>query len=394
MNKGIYKQMVEVVDNSIKRRLQVEIRKELQNVLDYWKTNTIDNLEGGFFGRVDSKGNVVPKAPKGIILNARTLWSFSAVCNQEVIEDNEAFANRAYQYLKYFFKDKETSAVYWELYYNGKPIDKTKNTIAQAYTILGLSEYYKLSKKEEVKTWAVNLFEFVEKELKSSDGSYLNEEFKEGVQDKVKKLGTYLHLLEGYSALYKVYDNDELGKRITYLLETIVNKFWKNDKYLVLEFDEQWVNISKTISFGHNAEVPWMLLDIARSLGYKKYEEIIVEKMKHSIANFLNEAVTFDGAVLTGKNIASKELDVELNWWVQTEAMLAFDTLYKETKKEEYLISLNKVWYFVKDNFIDNDNGEWHSKITGNWERSEHKVAMWKTPYHIVRMCLNVVSDI
>ena len=37
-----------------------------------------DEKEGGFFGRIDGKNNVIAGAPKGAILNARILWSFSA----------------------------------------------------------------------------------------------------------------------------------------------------------------------------------------------------------------------------------------------------------------------------------------------------------------------------
>lgn len=381
------------LENSVEEALQIEIKKTLENVLDYWTTHTIDDLEGGFVGEIDSKGNIIKKAPKGIILNARILWSFSAVLNQSFTDaSNEACANRGYQYLKYFFKEKQTSGVHWELNNEGNPIDKTKKTIGQAYTVLALSEYYIFSKKEEVKIWAVDLFEFIEKKFKVSDGSYLNEETKDGVLDKTKTLGTYLHLLEGYTALYRIHKNEALEKRITYLFETIVNEFWKNDNFLVLEFDENWKNVSKTISFGHNVEVPWMLLEIAKTLEGEKYVNVILKKMQQNIASFLKEAITIEGTVLAGRNIVSGKLDYDLNWWVQTEAMLACYTLYKETDKKKYIDNFNRIWNFTKNNFIDYDNGEWHSKITEEGEKFENKVTMWKTPYHIVRMCLNIIS--
>ena len=381
------------LDSCIEETLQIEIKKTLENVLNYWTTHTIDDLEGGFVGEVDGKGDIVKKASKGIILNARILWSFSAVLNQSFTDTaNESCANRAYQYLKYFFKDKQTSGVHWELNYDGNPINKTKKIIGQAYTILALSEYYVFSKKEEVKNWAVELFEFIEKKFKVSDESYLNEEIKDDILDKTKTLGTYLHLLEAYTALYRVYRKETLEKRIIYLFETIVNKFWKNDNFLVLDFDENWKNISKTISFGHNVEVPWMLLEVAKNFESNKYVNVILKKMKQNISSFLKEAITNKGAVLSGRNVVTKKLDYELNWWVQTEAMLACYTLYKETDKKEYIDNFNRIWNFTKNNFIDYDNGEWHSKITEKGNKLENKVAMWKTPYHIVRMCLNIIS--
>lgn len=381
------------LESCVEETLQIEIKKTLENVLDYWITHTIDDLEGGFVGEIDSEGNIIKKASKGIILNARILWSFSAVLNQSFTDAaNKACANRAYQYLKYFFKDKETSGVHWELNYDGNPIDETKMIIGQAYTVLALSEYYVFSKKEEVKIWAINLFEFIEKRFKFIDGSYANEEIKKGVFNKTKTLGSYLHLLEAYTALYRIYKNEELEKRITYLVETILYKFWKKDNYISLEFDENWNDTSKTISFGHNVEVSWMLLEIVKSFKNDKYVSVVFKKMKNNITSFLKEATTFEGAVLSGKDIVSKKVGAELNWWVQIEAMLACYILYRETGKKNYITSFNKIWSFIKDNFIDKDNGEWHSKITEKGEKLEAKVAMWKTPYHIVRMCLKITT--
>ena len=59
--------------------LSKELREELeQNILPFWMNRMIDQRNGGFLGRIDGCGNLVPDAEKGAILNARILWAFAA----------------------------------------------------------------------------------------------------------------------------------------------------------------------------------------------------------------------------------------------------------------------------------------------------------------------------
>ena len=60
------------------KKLKKELNVELKNILSYWIENTIDKEFGGFLGKRDHYNKVVEKASKGVILNTRILWSFSA----------------------------------------------------------------------------------------------------------------------------------------------------------------------------------------------------------------------------------------------------------------------------------------------------------------------------
>ena len=60
------------------KNLKIELRLELQNILEYWMTHTIDSKNGGFIGQIDFENNRNDDADKGAVLNARILWAFSA----------------------------------------------------------------------------------------------------------------------------------------------------------------------------------------------------------------------------------------------------------------------------------------------------------------------------
>ena len=55
-----------------------DLKRELQNILYYWTDYTLDTANGGFVGKIGSDNHVNPTSPKGSVLNARILWTFSA----------------------------------------------------------------------------------------------------------------------------------------------------------------------------------------------------------------------------------------------------------------------------------------------------------------------------
>ena len=59
--------------------MKQEMREVLENnILSFWINKMQDTENGGFYGQMKGDGTLVKDAPKGGILNARILWSFSA----------------------------------------------------------------------------------------------------------------------------------------------------------------------------------------------------------------------------------------------------------------------------------------------------------------------------
>lgn len=94
-------------------------RKELldnltQNILPYWIDRMTDP-RGGFYGRRDGNDHLDEEAPKGAILNARILWSFSAAYLATGNPDYLAAATRALDYIVGRFIDPDFGGAYWSL---------------------------------------------------------------------------------------------------------------------------------------------------------------------------------------------------------------------------------------------------------------------------------------
>jgi len=372
---------------------------ELKKNLDYWESHTLDDDNAGFIGNINFKNERIEKAPKGLILNTRILWSFSAVSNQLETQQYSAICHRAYHYLALFFKDSSDGSLYWELGYNAKPEKIHKNSVGQAYALLALCEYHNFSKKEVVKSWAISLFEHIEEfAFDQENRRYVDVLYTDkrnlGTNIKgAKSLGTHLHLLEAYTALLKLHATDHVEKQLRFLVNLILDHFINTKNHCETALDITGESLSETVFYGYNVEVPWMLVDAAKALG----DAVLMYKTKENLLQmvdvFLEEAIDKNGAVIYGKCTQTDQLDTDLHWWAQIEGLVGVLYAYRFTKEDRYLASFNRIWVFVKEHFIDLEYGEWFARLAADTTKyRDDKIGMWKSPYHSTRMCLKIMA--
>ncbi|MEO6632063.1 MAG: AGE family epimerase/isomerase, partial [Mucilaginibacter sp.] len=273
---------------------QQELADELKNILYWWATNAPDKANGGFYGKIDINNQITAEAPKGSVLNARILWSFSAAYNHNPEPDYLEMADRAHQYIVNHFIDGEEGGVYWSVDYEGQPLDTKKQVYAIAFTIYALSEYYRASKIENAKQLAIDLFYLlVEKAYDPIKTGYF-EAFTKTWQliadlrlsakdaNEKKTMNTHLHVLEGYTNLYRIWPDKALGEHISILLDNFFEHFINKDTHhLALFFDEDWNAKGGLVSYGHDIEATWLLMEAAAAIGdeasIKKIKEITID---------------------------------------------------------------------------------------------------------------------
>ena len=381
------------------KQLQSELGAELKNILSYWTKNTLDDEYGGFVGKIDHFNKVVPKASKGIILNSRILWSFSAASNYMQTNVYELVCNRAFNYLKTFFNDAKHKGVFWELDYEGKPINKRKQVYAQAFTIYALSEYYIFSRNEEAKNWAIELFELVEKHAKDELNVGYFEAFNEDwspIEDMrlsekdmnaSKTMNTHLHVLEAYTTLLKIYDNNALRASLKMLVEVFLEKFLNEKNHYELFFDDEWNLLSNTVSYGHDIEAAWLIIEAAKLLKDANLLEKANATAIKVADTFLKEGIDEDGSVLNEKNLSTNHIDTDRHWWPQVEALIGLKYAYHLNPNIKYINASLKIWDYTKKHLIDYEQGEWFFRVSkeGKVYTEEDKVSMWKAPYHTSR---------
>lgn len=382
--------------------VSVSLAKELENILNYWTTNTVDELNGGFVGQIDHYNKRVPNASKGIVLNSRILWSFSAASNHYKSDQYKSYCERSYNYLRTYFKDDKFGGVFWELDAKGNPINTRKQVYAQAFMIYALSEYYLFSKNKEALDWAIEIFDLIEKYANDIEYKGYIEAFNQDwspiedmrLSDKdaneAKTMNTHLHVLEAYTNLYKVSGNENLKKKLSALIQLFLTKFMNANNHLNLFFDEQWNLKGNTISFGHDIETAWLLIEAAKVIENEKLLKE-TEKIAVSIADtFIKSGIDADGGVINEYNPKTGKFDYDKHWWPQAEALVGLRYAYNITSNEKYLNVSIDILKFIQTKIIDHTNGEWFWRVNKNGDlyTNECKIGMWKAPYHTSRACI------
>jgi len=394
-----------MIDNLVFKK---EIEKEFHQLLNWWITNMVDEENGGFYGRIDGHNQLHPQADKAIILNTRILWTFAAAANFSPNESYKATAKRSYDYLIQYFWDTEAGGVYWMLDYQGKAIQTKKQIYAQAFAIYAFSEYYQLTREEEALEKAIYLFELIEKysfdkvangyfEAYSQDWKLLEDlRLSEKDANEAKTMNTHLHILEAYTNLYRVHQSDHLKKQLANLICLFLNKFiTPPSPHLHLFFDENWNLKSHEISFGHDIEASWLLVEAAEVLGdlelIKETKSLAVKIAKVT----LQKGIAKDGSILNEAN-PNEIIDDDRHWWPQAEAIIGFLNAYQISNNNTYLDTCFNLWNFTKEHILDQDKGEWHWMVDnkGLPNYQEDKAGPWKAPYHNGRMCLEVLKRV
>src|SRR3974390_2101303 len=143
--------------------LRERVERELRgDILPFWLEHTIDEKHGGFRGQVANDLTVDEKANKGLILNARILWTFAKAHKFYGDQKYLRTAQRAYSYLIEHFWDEEFGGLYWMVDYAGNPVDTKKRIYGQAFAVYALTEYVGASGEREPRNKAIELYQLIE----------------------------------------------------------------------------------------------------------------------------------------------------------------------------------------------------------------------------------------
>lgn len=391
----------------IKEKIRGEVIENLtKNILPYWIEKMVDNQYGGFFGRRDGNDKLDVKAPKGAILNARILWSFSAAYRVLKTPSYLDIAFRAKDEIINHFYDKKNGGIYWSLNYKGEPLDTKKQFYAMGFAIYGLSELSRATGDKEAKEYALKLFHDIEShsrdhnkngyiEALSCDWQPLSDmRLSDKDWNSSKTMNTHLHIIEPYTNLLRILvpeDSDyaDVREATENLLNLFFTKFEQSNGHLGLFFDDNWNRQDKIISYGHDIEASWLLLETAQVLND---DSLIKQAIIHTkkILDAALEGRCWDGSMIYERH-GNGSYDNDKHWWVQAESVIGQIYGYCFHKRNDGLEKAYQTWCYIVDNIVDREGGEWYWSRKGKEiNRNDDKAGFWKCPYHNSRMCLEV----
>ncbi len=388
-------------------RLRQEVLSNLtDNILPFWTARFRDSVNGGFLGRISGEGAEDPSAPKGAILNARILWAFSAAYRVLGRPEYLRSATLAFREIAGRFYDREFGGVYWSLDAQGRPLDTKKQFYAIGFAIYGLSEYARATSDAQAKDLAVSLYRDIEQhsfdpenngyiEALARDWSPIADmRLSEKDANERKTMNTHLHIIEPYTALYRIWPDEGLRERIRNLLFIFREKIMdRRSGHLQLFFDDSWNSRRDMVSYGHDIEASWLLYEAASVIG-EDTGALLPDIVK--IAAAATEGYVPGAGLMYEMDRSRGSIDADRHWWVQAEAVVGYLNLYQLTGERQALEKACATWDFIRDHLVDTAGGEWFWSLRadGSTNTADDKAGFWKCPYHNSRMCLEVIERV
>jgi mannobiose 2-epimerase len=390
-------------NTNFRRQLEEEL---IGNILPFWMNHSMDKVNGGFYGALTNNLEIHNEVPRSAILCARILWTYSTAYRKLGGKDYLTMASWAYESLQNDFLDPAYGGVYWTVDAAGKPVFDRKHHYAQAFAIYGFSEYYRATEQPESLTMAQTLFHLLEKHAYDPIyGGYIEGSSRKWetladmrLSDRDlncrKSMNTMLHILEAYTNLSRVWEDASLKAQHRALIETFLQHIVDpSTGHFKLFFDDQWNSLLPNVSFGHDIEGSWLLMEAAEVQG----DPALVEQVRQTAVQIAS-AVYQDGLEPDGSlpYEAGPDglVDSEKSWWVQAEAMLGFYNAYQLSGQRRFEQAARQSWNYIQDKMVDRVHGDWIKKLhrDGSVDESNFKMGPWECPYHHSRACFEMLD--
>lgn len=364
-----------------------------ENIVPFWD-KAVDRTNGGFYGKIDNHGQVDPLAPKGLVQHARFLWSYSALYRQFGKPHFKDLAEQSLHFLFRAFYNPKTRGWNYLVSHRGETLDTRNHLYALSFVVYGLSEYFLASGNKDAFALAVQTYKLIEKQGRDHQHGGYHECFTStfGKSEQIpeygtvgfnKTMNTHIHLLEAYTNLYRAKKDVIVQASLQHLIDLILNKILdKEKKSLELYFQANWIPLPSPMSFGHDIELSWLLVEAAEAVKYKldAAREACLALAKNSLKALDLEK---GGLFYEGKRVDdSVILDQTKVWWVQAEGLVGFLNAYQLSGDPRFLSAHQSIYQWITRYQMDHAHGEWFDKIFPDGSKGYEKGSVWKTLYH------------
>ncbi|HLF27685.1 MAG TPA: AGE family epimerase/isomerase [Anaerolineae bacterium] len=383
-----------------------QVKEELTgNILPFWMTTVVDQVNGGFYGAVTNDLQVHNHVPRSAVLCARLLWTYATAYRRLGAQQYLSMARRAYDYLTRIFWDQDYGGVYWQVDYRGNPVVDRKHHYAQAFALYGLAEYYRATQDPQSLRLAQTLFYRLEQyAYEAIHQGYLEASNREWgpladtrLSDRDlpcrKSMNTMLHILEAYTNLLRVWDDAQLKVQQRVLLETFQKHILDQQTgHFKLFFDDSWQSLSENVSFGHDIEGSWLLVEAAEAQGDWELFAQVRESALKLATTVYREGLDEDGSLFYEGSPYGR-VDTGKDGWAQAEAVVGFYNAYQLSSQVHFAQAAYRCWAYIQAKMVDRIHGDWLKRLhrDGTPDHTRYKAGPWECPYHQSRACFEML---
>jgi cellobiose epimerase len=408
-----------------------EIEESLNKHLNDWFPRVIDVENGGYYTNFEYNWEKSPDQQKMLVTQARDLWTASKAARlfPEQLQYKKA-ADHGFLFITQKMWDQHEGG--FHLYFKTEAPDEValyKLLYGNAFALFAFAEYAKINPSTEVYSWIIKLVSWMDEKAHDDQfGGFYNIVLSEKLLNNpdemaniIGKIGwgdpewkdqnTSIHLLEAFTTAYEVMPIPEIELRLKEMLTLVRDTMVNKNGSLNLYFTQNWKAIdysdsSRTfvldhqlidhVSFGHNIETAYLLIDAAEKLYGKVDEhtlavarELTHHTLKHGFApdyyGLFDKGYVFNGNM--------EIINRNKTWWSQAEAWHTMALMaHYFPDEEQYTEAFRQLWKYMQNELYDHKHGGFYNNgLDESPENAkDRKAHNWKGPYHDGRALMNV----
>jgi mannobiose 2-epimerase len=400
------------------RRLAGEMDANLRrHVVDQWFPRAVDAERGGFHQNYAEDWTFIAKGDRASVYQSRLTW-LSAMAAQRYPREAAAWSARSDHGLRFLAEhlwDREHGGFYWGLEAEApyRPErNGEKHVYGHAFGIYATATNYMATRNPQALALSRQAFEWLDAKAHDAvNGGYYESVDRQGrpilgpssggpPRDALgtafgqKSMNTHIHVLEALTALYEVWPDPKLRIRLQEVFEIVRDRIAAPAGYLHLFFQPDWTPVPRVVSFGHDVESGFLLVEASTALGRPD------DARTWQVARALIDrplSVGWDeqhGGFYDEGEYGGKLTRTHKVWWVQAEGLNALVLMHGKYGREtpRYWNAFNKQWAFIRDHQTDARYGGWFSRVEpeGHAPPGMIKSDRWTEGYHQGRALMRV----
>ena len=373
---------------------ETALNRLVDEVLPFWIDHGVDLEHGGVRTCLDRDGRVLDD-DKGVWQQFRFAWVLARCLR--VLEPREEWRSALDRVMDFgrAHAFDEDGRMFFHLDRTGRPIRKRRYAYSECFAAMAFAEVAALDQDASLAAEAETLFRTARRVM-TEPGAMVPK----GTSVRPGKPFGHPMISLGVAQVFRSSIGGRFAEEVAAsCVAEIGGDFVHSDRHAVLEVVSPDGGVidhleSRQLNPGHAIEGAWFILEEARVRNDETLVQLGCDMLDWSWARGWDQ--THGGILnfvdLHGGPPASIEHDMKF-WWPQCEAMIACRYAFQATGDQRYRDRDSAVTAWALEHLDDPEHPEWFGYLHRDGSvASRVKGNLWKGPFHLPRMLLNVAT--
>jgi len=391
-----------------------------ESYLPLWYPRCVDKVRGGFRQAFADDWTPQADANRFLVFQSRLTWvaATAAMYDPALKAEYLPYALHGLDYLDKVMTDRFAGGLFWQVDLAGRPMapfGDEKHAYGLSFAIYASAAVYEATREARALALASATFDWLDRNAHDRQhGGYFEALARNGrpllappkdattprTKDGIgtpygyKSMNTHIHLLEAFTALYRVAPEDRLRQRLEEMAAIVRDRIAVEPGCLNYYFTPDWRAVPMHDSFGHDVEAAFLVVEAAQALGRPDDEPTW-----RAARRIVDHALEWgwddkNGGFYNAGQAFAEAHDKAKVWWVQAEGLNALLLMHERYGREtdRYWRAFAKQLRFLWNHQIDHQRGGWRNETTedGTPKGDLRKASPWKEAYHDSRALMNV----